>query len=223
MSFSFPLTCWIVLALFLGTLGGMALAVTKTVAPEARGGNRPAHGCLGGCAAALALFFLCGLGVVGLGAFLTVAAVGSAVEMNPVRRVEIRRSGSGADAPETGALERERILDGLADEPGEGPIHALFTLRSSADGRGKIDWGNELVDIMRHLAGVDASELEDFLTVHRKVASDGSAYDIYEFRLPVTERDLERFEQEIERELDGLKVRLPQSVEIEFEGAEQFY
>ena len=76
---------------------------------------------------------------------------------------------------------------------------------------------------MRHLAGVEASELEDFLTVHHKLAGDGSTYDIYEFRLPVTEGDLQRFEDEIERELDGLKVRLPHSVEIEFEGAEQFY
>ena len=222
MGLSFPLTCWIALALFLATLGGMALAVTKTVAPEDRAGGRATRGCLGGCASALALFFLCGLGVAGLGAYLTVATVGSAVELNPVRRIEIRRSGPVLEAPETGALERERILDPLAGDGGEGPIHALFTLRSEA-GAGKSDWGRELVAIMRHLAGVDASELEDFLTVHHRLASDGSTYDIYEFRLPVTERDLRRFEQEIERELDGLKVRLPHSVEIEFEGAEQFY
>lgn len=223
MGLSFPLSCWIAFALFLATLGGMALAVTKTVAPGDRGGGRPAHGCLGGCAAALALLFLCGLGVAGLGAVLTVAAVGSAVEMNPVRKIEIRRSGPVLEAPETGALERERILDGLADDgSGDGPVHALFTLRSEK-GAGRGDWGRELVAIMRHLAGVDASELEDFLTVHHRLASDGSAYDIYEFRLPVTEGDVRRFEREIERELDGLKVRLPRSVEIEFEGAGQFY
>ncbi len=65
--------------------------------------------------------------------------------------------------------------------------------------------------------------LEDYLTVHRRTSSDGTEYRIFEFRLPWTEDDLADFQREIERELDGLRVHLPASVAIDFEGAERFY
>ncbi len=216
MDLSFPLLTSLLLAAFLATLGGLALVVTRAAAPAPGGSGGSSRGCFGGCAAALALVFLCGLGVVGLGGFLVVTCVGSAVELNPIEKIEIRRSGATTGAPETSSgLVPERILGGPgALEHGDGPVHALFTVRGDA--------GAELVELMRELAGIDAHELEEFLSVHRAGAGSGEL-DVYEFRLPLTESDLAELEREIERELDGLKLRLPEKIEIHFEGAERFY
>ena len=201
MGSSFLVLLLTVFVAFLGLLGVLSLAVTKTVNPN----GREARGWFGGCAAALALVFLCGMGTVGTGAFLVAVAVGTAVDKNPIERIEIRR---------VAAAESD---DGeLTQDWRHGPVHLLFTVRGDA--------GRELVELVREVVELEEGvSLEDYLTVHRRTSSDGTEYRIFEFRLPWTEDDLADFQREIERELDGLRVHLPASVAIDFEGAERFY
>ena len=79
---AFPIVCFLVLSAFLGCLGLFALAVTKVAAPDGRG---HARGFVGGCAAMLALFLLCGLGLAGLAATVAAIGVGSVSAWNPIR------------------------------------------------------------------------------------------------------------------------------------------
>ena len=199
MGSSFLVLLLTVFVAFLGLLGVLSLAVTKTVNPS----GREARSWFGGCAAALALVFLCGMGTVGTGAFLVAVAVGTAVDKNPIERIEIRRVAAADDGE-------------LTQDWRHGPVHVLFTVRGDA--------GRELVELMREVVELEQGvSLEDHLTVHRRTSSDGTEYRIFEFRLPWTEDDLADFQREIERELDGLRVHLPASVVIDFEGAERFY
>jgi hypothetical protein len=206
MATTFPLFCWLALAVFLGCLGLLGLAVTKGVSPDGQG---HARGFLGGCAAVFAVLFLCAVGVVGCLGAVTVSAVGTAVEKNPIRRIEIERS---QDLGRRDRPEREGDEPVPAGQARRLPVQARFTVRGGA-GQDLIGWLGEIIEL-------DLSELEDALTVHQRMAPDGTPFDVCEFRLPLTERDLERFEQEIERELEGLELRLPERVEIEFEGAQ---
>ena len=198
---AYPLFCWIILAAFLGCLSLFALAVTKVVAPNGDGGQGHSRGFFGGLAALVALLFFGSLGVAGLGAALVAIGVGSAVEWNPIRRIEVHRSAPG-----------EARLESAPREHHDDALHARLTVRGDA--------GGELVDLLRDLVDVDASELEDALSVHRQRSEQGREFDVYEFRLPLTERDLARFEREVERELDGLKLNLPESIDIRFQGAD---
>jgi hypothetical protein len=200
-----PVLCFLALAAFLGCLGLFALAVTKVVAPDGRG---HARGFAGGCAAVLALFLLLGLGFVGLGATVVAVGVTSAVEWNPIRRIEIHRQAPGElsrsdDSGEARRGKRER-------EPSA--VSARFTVRGDA--------GGELVELLHDLVDVDLDELGDGLAVRQVTGSDGTEFSVYEFRLPISEKDLERFERDVERELDGLELTLPESVDIQFEGAQ---
>lgn len=199
---AFPLLCWIVLSFFLGCLGLLGLAVTRTVSPDGQGHSR---GFLGGCGAALALFFLCGLGVAGLAGSVTAIAIGTAVDKNPIRRIEIRRSDEpGRETAQSRGEHRS------ADH---GAVQAIFTVRGGT--------GEGIMNLLGGLVEIDPSELDDVLTIHHRTATDGSPFDVYEFRLPISEHDLERFERDVEHELDGLKLHLPESVAIEFAGVEE--
>ncbi len=184
---------------FLGLLGMLGFAVTRTVGADGTKG----HGFLGGCAAALVLFFLSGMGVIGTGGYLLALAIGTAVEANPIEKIEIRRGESDQTSADS-AGEQEPV-----------PVHLLFTVR------GEI--GSELADFVCQVTGVDPAELDDFLSVERQETSDGSQLWVYDFCLPLTDRDLSELEEEIPRELDGLRLRLPQSVAIHFEGAQRLY
>ena len=202
---SFPLFVWIVLSLFLACLGLFALAVTKTVAPDGQG---HARGFLGGCGALLALLFLCGLGVAGLGASLVTVAVGTAVDKNPIRRIEIERGGRHpSPLPSSGESDLGRRSDD------EEALRARFTVRGGG--------GQELLQFLGGLVELDLSELEDVLTVQHRKGADGQAFDVYEFRLPLDERELARFEADVERGLDSLELNLPESVDIEFQGGDR--
>jgi uncharacterized protein (DUF58 family) len=188
---TFPLLCWIVLAVFLGCLGLFALAVTRVVAPDGQG---HARGFLGGLAALIALAVLGGLGFLGLGAAVVAIGVGSAIDWNPIRRIEIQRSEP-----------RES-----EDSPAE--VRARFTVRGDA--------GGEVLGFLRELVDVDLTDLEEAMTVQRRVDERGRVFDVYEFRLPISEDDLEDFERDLERELDGMDVRLPRGVDIQFDGVD---
>lgn len=200
----FPVLCFLVLFAFLGCLGLFALAVTKVVAPDGRGHVR---GPIGGLAATLALFLLCGLGVVGLAATVAAIGVGSVADWNPIRRIEISRmpADTSDDAPGAGPRERDA-------EHADGAVSARFTVRGDA--------GAELVELLHDLVDVDLDELGDGLTIHHRAGADGGEFSVYEFRLPLSERDLERFERDVRDELEGLHLRLPERVDIEFEGAD---
>ena len=192
---AFPILCFGVLTLFLGCLGLFALAVTKVVAPDGRG---HARGFIGGVAAMLALLLLCFLGVTGLGA--TVAAIGlcSVSQWNPIKRIEIHRD--------------DRPRHDLLPSTEKGAVSARFTVRGEG--------GGELGEMLQDLFDVDPGELDDGLTVQRRTAADGTPFSVYEFRLPVSEADLARFEREVNGEVDGLNLRLPESVDIQFEGVD---
>lgn len=194
---------FVVLVAFLGCLGLFALAVTKVVAPDGKGHVR---GLGGGCAAMLALFLLCALGLAGLAATVAAIGVGSVVEWNPIERIEIER---GGERTELGSAARHHSGAGhLEDEA----VSARFTVRGDA--------GGELVELLHELVDVDLAALGDGLTVHQHSGADGEDFHVYEFRLPISEEELARFEREVHRELDGLNVRLPERVDIRFDGAE---
>lgn len=200
MGSSFLIVLLTAFVAFLAVLAGLSLAVTKSVNPD----GRQARGVFGGFASALALAFLCGLGAVGTGAFVLAAAVGTAVDKNPIERIEVRRA--SAQPTEDGDLDRDWR---------HGPVHLLFTVRGDA--------GRELVELVREVVDVDRAELDEILTVHRQRSADGTDLRVFEFRLPFSEDDLEDLEHDIRDELDGLRVHLPESVAIHFEGARQFY
>jgi hypothetical protein len=193
-----PIAAFVVLAAFLGCLGLFALAVTKVVAPDGRG---HARGLAGGCAAMLALFLLCGLGLAGLAATVAAVGIGSVAGWNPIQRIEIEhdRREPGAASPDEG-------------RSGEGVVSARFTVRGDA--------GAELVELLHDLVDVDLGELGDGLTVHQRTDADGEEFHVYEFRLPISERDLARLEHDLCHELDGLRVRLPERVDIRFDGVQ---
>ncbi len=197
----------LVFVIFLGTLGALSVAVAK----GANASGSKTGGCLGGCGLVLAFAFLCGMGFLGLGAFLVTLLVGTAVEVNPIRKIEIRRGEPrvAAEAAANGA--------GAGWEEGDpsAPVHLLFTVEGSI--------GSELADLVGRVGGVDPSEMQDFLTIYRRTNADGSELWIYDFCLPLTERRLAEIEEDIRRELDGLQVHLPASVTIHFEGAERLY
>jgi hypothetical protein len=196
-----PILCFVVLCAFLGCLGLFALAVTKVVAPDGRG---HARGVGGGCAAVLALLLLCGLGIAGLAATVGAIAVGSVADWNPIQRIEIAR------APREGAGSHE---DRVAHKDrNESAVSARFTVRGDA--------GGELVELMHDLVDVDLAELGDGLTVQHRTDAGGGEFSVYEFRLPISEKDLERFERDVRVELDGLRLRLPERMDIEFQGAD---
>lgn len=195
----FPAACFVALLAFLGCLGLFALAVTKVVAPDGRG---HARGFAGGCAALLALFLLCSLGLAGLAATVAAIGLGSVADWNPIRHVEISRT-HGHEPGEYGAEEPE-----LGQE--DGAVSARFTVRGEA--------GGELVELLHDLVDVDLAELGDGLTIHQRTGPDGE-FSVYEFRLPISEAELARFERDVRVELDGLRLRLPERVEIEFDGA----
>lgn len=192
----FPIACFLILAGFLACLGLFALAVTKVAAPDGRGHTRSFAG---GCAALLALMLLCGLGLAGLAATVAAIGVGSAVEWNPIRRIEISRAAPAGGGEDEG-------------QP-SGALAARFTVRGEA--------GPELVDFLHETLGVDLATLAEGLTILPRTGPDGSGFSVYEFRLPLSEAELERFEGDVRREFDGLELRLPDSVAIEFEGAER--
>ena len=195
-----PVAAFVVLVAFLGCLALFALALTKVVAPDGKG---HARGLVGGCAAMLALFLLCGLGLAGLAATVAAVGVGSVAEWNPIRRIEVER---GRGEPRTGAAGPERR------STDDGAVSARFTVRGDA--------GGELVELLHGLVDVDLSELGDGLTVHQRTGADGEEFQVYEFRLPISEDELARLERDLDRELQGLRVRLPERVDIRFDGAE---
>ncbi len=198
----FPLACLLVLCAFLACLGLFALAVTKVVAPDGRGHVR---GVGGGCAAVLALLLLCGLGLAGLGATVAAIGVGSVADWNPIRRIELNRA---PRTPEDVGLEHT----GPSKRHDESAVSARFTVHG--------DGGGDLVELLHGLVDVDLSELGDGLTIHHRAGSDGGEFSVYEFRLPISEEELARFERDVRVELDGLRLRLPERVDIEFEGAD---
>jgi hypothetical protein len=202
----FSLFCFLVLAAFLVCLGLFALAVTKVVAPDGKG---HARGFVGGCAAMVALFLLCFLGIVGLAATIFAMGVGNIPGWNPIERIEILDDHGHHDDKRWSPSTRDR------DEGPQLPrrsIFARFTVRGDA--------GGELSDLLGRVFELDLERMDDSLRVERRTEPDGSEVAVYEFRLPVREDELERFEENLRRELDGLRVRLPAGVVIEFDGAE---
>lgn len=194
----FPIACFLLLCGFLGCLGLFALAVTKVVAPDGQG---HARGFLGGLAALLALFLMCGLGMAGLAATVAAIGVGSLSSWNPIQRIEVRHERPAA---------RGAVRD--ADHA-ESAVAARFTVRGDA--------GRELVELLHGLVDVDLATLGEGMTVHHQVDPRGGEFSVYEFRLPISEAELARFERDVRVELDGLRLRLPERVDVEFDGADE--
>jgi hypothetical protein len=154
-------------------------------------GRGHARGPVGGFAAFLALLLLCGLGLAGLGATVAAIAVGSVVDWNPIQRIEISRA------------------DGRAH--GDGAVTARFTVRG--------DEGGELVELVHDLLGVPLDEIADGLSVHPGRGADGEEFSVYEFRLPIREEELARFERELGAR-GGPALRLPERVALELSGSD---
>lgn len=203
----FSLFCFLVLAVFLVCLGLFALAVTKVVAPDGKG---HARGFVGGCAAMVALFLLCFLGIVGLAATVGALALGNAHRWNPIEHIEVFGDHEHH--------EDERWTTRSFDEE-RGPraprrsLYARFAVRGEA--------GSDLAKLLGRVIDLDLDRLDDSLRVSTRLEPDGSEVRLYEFRLPIREDELARFEENLRLELDGLNLRLPAGVRIEFEGTSE--
>lgn len=191
----FPVFCFLILSGFLACLGLFALAVTKVAAPD---GHGHARGFLGGLAALLSLFLLCGLGLTGLAATVVAIGIGSVADWNPIRNIEITRV-PARPAPGCDSTRRESA------------VAARFTVHGEG--------GDELVGLVHELVDMDLGELGDGLTVQHQSDGAGGGFTVYEFRLPISQAELEHFERDVRVELDGLRLRLPERVDIEFDGA----
>jgi len=214
----FSFFCFLVLAAFLVCLGLFALAVTKVVAPDGKG---HARGLVGGCAAMVALFLLCLLGLVGLAATVGALALGNVRHWNPVRSIDLFRDHEHAPwerGEREGSIRSEEHWTPSGDEHGSAPlprrsVYARFTVRGDA--------GSDLAALLGRMVELDLERLDDSLRVERRTEPDGSEVATYEFRLPIRADELARFEENLRTELDGLRLRLPEGVRIEFEGTRE--
>ena len=203
----FSLFCFLILAVFLVCLGLFALAVTKVVAPDGKG---HARGFVGGCAAMVALFLLCFLGLTGLAATVGALALGNAHRWNPIERIEVF---GDHEHHERGDEERW-TTPSLDEEHGyrapRRSLYARFAVRGEA--------GSDLAELLGRMIELDLDRVDDSLRVSTRIEPDGSEVRLYEFRLPIRAEELERFEENLRVEIDGLNLRLPTGVRIEFEG-----
>lgn len=208
----FSLACFLILAVFLVCLGLFALAVTKVVAPDGKG---HARGFVGGCAAMLALFLLCFLGLVGLAATVGSLALGNAHRWNPIDHIEIFDDHEHReDEPAHRGDEHARAWD----EPRSAPatrhsVYARFAVRGDA--------GRDLAELLGRVIELDLDRLDDSLRVSSRTDPDGSEVRIYEFRLPLRPDEIDRFEDNLRLELDGVRLKLPAGVRIDFEGTNE--
>lgn len=205
----FSLSCFLILAVFLVCLGLFALAVTKVVAPDGKG---HARGFVGGCAAMVALFLLCFLGIVGLAATVGAMALGNASAWNPIERIELFGDHDHHER-DWGRDERDGVRardEEMVPRSPRRSLYARFAVRGEA--------GRDLADLLGGMIELDLDRLDDSLRVSTRTEPDGSEVRIYEFRLPIREDELERFEENLRLEIDGLNLRLPTGVRVEFEG-----
>ncbi len=210
MGHSFPIVALVVFVVFLGILGGLAVAVTKTVNPD----GRVSRGFFGGLASAATLVFLCCLALVGTGLFGVALAAGTALDKNPIRHIEVRRE--PPVAYDDGNLERssdERGRRGYGTTH-DGTLHVMFSVEG--------DGGEQLVSFLEDIVGVNKRDLERLLTVTEHTASSGETLSVYTLELPIDDDEIDEIEREIRRELDGVRVSLPDSVAITFAGAERW-
>lgn len=200
----FSIFCFLVLSAFLVCLGLFALAVTKVVAPDGKG---HARGFVGGCAAMVALFLLCFLGIVGLAATVGALALGNVRHWNPIERIEVFGDHEHHDEERWTAPSRDEEHGYRAPRRS---LYARFAVRGEA--------GSDLAELLGRVIDLDLDRLDDSLRVSTRLEPDGSEVRIYEFRLPIREDELERFEENLRLEIDGLNLRLPTGVRVEFEG-----
>jgi len=209
MATPFLLVVLAVFVAFLGVLAGLAVAVTKTVNPD----GRTARGFFGALGSSLALLFLCGLALFGTGLFGTALAVGTAIESNPIRHIEVRRGDASEDTAPHHDAYVDDVIQAATYRGGDrsGPVHLIFSVEGGA--------GRELIDFLVEVVGLDRRQLERSMTVQEVLTSRGEVLELYDVTLPCDDDDLADLEREIRRELDGLEVNLPESVVIEFQGA----
>ena len=173
----------------------------------------------------VALFLLCFLGLVGLAATVGALALGNVRHWNPVRSIEVFGDHE-RDGWERDGWNDERAGSERADEPWtpsrdenstvrapRHSIYARFAVRGEA--------GADLAALLGRVVELDLDRLDDSLRVSTRTEADGSETRLYEFRLPIREDELARFEDNLRLELDGLRVRLPEGVRIEFEGTSE--
>jgi hypothetical protein len=199
MGISYLAVALTVFVAFLGILAGLSVAVTKTVNPD----GRVSRGFFGGLASAFALVFLCATALLGTGVFVAAVLVGTAIDKNPIESIEIRRDGAGSETT---------WGDVIHAAEKQHPVSVRFSVAG--------DGGSHLISFLEDVVGVDKRDLERALTVTPH-ESGVSSLDVYEFRLPLTPEDLDDMERQIENDLDGINVDLPDSVQIYFEGAAQ--
>jgi hypothetical protein len=186
-----PILVLAVYAGFLFLLGGLGLAATKAIDPRGENVRRGPGGTL---AALVVTAFIAGLGLVGCAVFLGTTLVATAVEHQPVERIEILRG----ERPEVSdAVERSSKSFRLGEEP----VVVRFTVKG--------ELGTELVDLMHELFDGEVGVYTD-----RDPVRDVT---VYEFVVPVDERDVQELERELEKELDWRRDRglLPDGIVIE--------
>ena len=188
----FSLACFLILAVFLVCLGLFALAVTKVVAPDGRGHAR---------------------GFVGLAATVGALALGNVRHWNPIERIEVFGDHEHHENERwtTPSFDEQ---DGLRTPASpRRALYARFVVRGEA--------GTDLAALLGRMIDLDLERLRDTLRVSTRIEADGSEVRLYEFRLPIRTHEVERFEDNLRLELDGLNANLPAGVRIEFEGTHE--
>ena len=175
--------------------GGFVLiliAIARAAGRVTKGPEDGKRGCLGGCGLAAVLAFLCLLAVAGLGALVFFAVAVAAVDHNPIRSIAIERSGIH---PVSVGGDTSPLRLRFVAERG-------FVTKLAIWLRGRVD-----------------GELE--LDINYEVDDEGNEVAICDFYLPFSDHELSELDREIRRELPGFREGLPESIRIEFRGADR--
>lgn len=157
-------------------------------------GKTKLSGCAG-CAVALGLAFVAGLGALGLAVVSLLNVKTEWIRHGPVKSAEFewRDTTQGPDGRGTGAI--------------EAPVRLRLELRGGMDEQDFMKW------LRRETSA------ETMIGVHEEEAASGERVTVVELTLPTSDharRDLARARRELEKALPDL--RLPTGARIEFKG-----
>jgi hypothetical protein len=198
----------VLLALFMLVLVAVAFAGARLFAGRSAGGQRDLGGCLTGCALALGLFALGGLGLVAFVVSLSVQAASVAVEHFPIRSVHV-----GAwpeDVPRPRSEGGESSVEGpgslsFGRDPSR-PLHLIFEIEghdaASPDMRAWID---------------EWSDGEALVHVENDEDAEGAPITWVDVSLPASRGDLRKIEREVRKLFP--EASWAKGLHIEFRGA----
>jgi len=185
--FGFALLAFLILALILAAAIYFAFRSGEQ-------GKTKLSGCAG-CAIALALLFIAGLGAAGLVFVSVLSLPNEAVRHGPVKAFEFHWD-EAAPSP-----------DEPAREAAASPLHIRVEMRGVKDHSEIMKWLRKRTKSETHIA------------VHEETDADGSSFTVAELSVPVTKnqrRELRDLQRDLERDLPDL--HFPSGVRVELRG-----